>query len=117
MEYMNIKNLESKKYVEKCTFASDELFVKLLLANGSDEKEVLDLIEKGIFLITEDVNKASVYFLAVSLLDNISQELSSFATDIMLYSEEKNNKNLPKEFSSVDDIKSKIVQYKKSDAK
>ncbi|MFA6077633.1 MAG: hypothetical protein WC724_01290 [Candidatus Paceibacterota bacterium] len=106
MEYNVGKNIESQKYINQYGFKDQGFFKKISSTDGKNRDEVMKLLKSGLKLIPK-TEQAKIYYLAISLLDNIDEDLSSIATDIMLYAEEVDNV-IPKEFSSTEDIAKKL---------
>ncbi len=100
------KNTESHKYINQYGFGGEKLFKKISSTDGGNRNEVIKLLKSGLELIPK-TEQAKIFYLAISLLDNIDEDLSSIATDIMLYIEE-NGDIIPKEFSSIEDIANKL---------
>ena len=111
-----VPNSESRKYAGKEKYQNDIRFTSLLSTNGNDTQAVLKLLESGRPLIEKTAEDAAVYYLAISLLDFINNDLRSLATDIMLYAEEKDDPDIPKTFSSIEDIKTAIETQRNKQA-
>ena len=108
LENMSDKNLESRKYIEKAGLQDEPDFKAIINADGENREDALEILKNGLFLVSQEPQKASTYYLAISLLDRIDTDLSSIATDIMLYAEEKDDINIPPTFLSLEDIEKKL---------
>lgn len=108
LENMPKKNLESKKYIEKAGLLDEPDFKAIINSDGGNRKDILDILKNGLFLVSQEPQKALTYYLAISLLDDVDNDLSSVATDIMLYAEEKDNISIPPTFLSIEDIEKKL---------
>lgn len=104
LENMSEKNLESSKYIKKAGLLEEQIFQDVVQADGKNRKGILEILKNGLSLIGREPQKALTYYLAVSLLDGLDNDLSSIATDIMLYAEEKDSPSIPSIFSSAEDI-------------